>query len=440
MSVPATPAVILIASLDSKGEEAAFLRARLEEDGLAVSLLDFGILDAPSFPADIGAAEVARRGGGSLEALRAQKDRARAIDVMMAGASAITGELHARGDVLGVLSLGGSGGTAVGTAAMRALPLGIPKVMISTVAASNVLPYVGGKDIAMFNSVVDFAGVNAISAPILANAAGAMAGMIAARDDRLRATRPEGRKEARATIGAANTAGGSKPLIAASMFGVTTPAVEKCRARLLAAGYELVSFHATGIGGRTMEELIGEGYFAAVLDLTTTEWADEVVGGTLSAGPTRLEAAAHAGLPQLVAPGALDMVNFFGPNVFPKHFEGRWIHRYNDLVVLMRTTAAENAEIGRRIAEKLNAARGPVTVLLPLKGISAMDAEGGAFFDPEADRALFASLRAHLAPHVRVEAIDAHINDDRFADRSVELLLDQIASSKKESHAQSHSL
>ncbi|HWJ74145.1 MAG TPA: Tm-1-like ATP-binding domain-containing protein [Kaistia sp.] len=413
----AEPFVLIAAALDTKGEEAAFLKARLEASGLAVRILDFGVLaDAAEVP-DYPAALVAGRGGADLAVLRASRDRAAAIDAMMAGSARIAADLQRTGQLAGVLSIGGSGGTAVGTAMMRALPLGVPKVMVSTVAASNVLPYVGGSDIAMLNSVTDFSGVNALSAPILANAAGALAGMIAAR------RQPASLKR--------------RPLVAASMFGVTTPAVEHCRVLLAEAGYELVPFHATGIGGRTMEALIAEGHFAAVLDLTTTEWADEVVGGTLSAGPTRLEAAGRAGLPQLVAPGALDMVNFFGPGAFPDRFEGRLIHRYNDNVVLMRTTAAENAEIGRRIAEKLNAAKGPVAVLLPLKGVSAMDAEGGRFFDPDADAALFAALRAHLGRHVLIETIDAHINEPVFAARCVARLLALIAA-QGEAHAQSH--
>lgn len=407
--------VLLAASLDTKGEEAAFVADRLVASGLSVRRLDFGILADPSVAADIPASEVAERGGATLETLRANRDRAKAIDVMMAGAAAIARDLHDEGHLAGIIALGGSGGTAVGTAAMRALPLGVPKLMVSTVAASNLLPYLGGSDITVVNSVTDLLGVNALTAPILANAAGALAGMIAARRDPPRLA--------------------TRPLVAASMFGVTTPAVDCCRTLLDRAGYELVPFHATGIGGRTMERLIAEGYFAAVLDLTTTEWADEVVGGTLSAGPERLEAAGRAGLPQIVAPGALDMVNFFGPNTFPDRFASRLHHRYNDNVVLLRTTAEENVEIGRRIAGKLGEARGPVAVLLPLKGVSAMDAEGGLFFDPEADAALFAALRAHLPPHVRVEAIDAHINDPVFADRAVAALLALIEGG---THAQSH--
>lgn len=413
----AEPFALIVAALDTKGEEAFFLKKRLEKSGLPVLLLDFGVFSDQAPAADFPPTLVAERGGAGLAVLRAARDRAAAIDVMMRGAAQVATDLHRKGKLAGVISVGGSGGTAVATAAMRALPLGVPKVMVSTVAASNVLPYVGGSDIAMLNSVTDASGVNALSAPILANAAGAFVGMVAAQRDPVQRA--------------------GRPLIAASMFGVTTPAVEQCRLLLAKAGYELVPFHATGIGGRTMEALIAEGHFTAVLDLTTTEWADEVVGGTLSAGPTRLEAAGTAGLPQVVAPGALDMVNFFGPGTFPEKFNQRLHHRYNDNVVLMRTTAAESAEIGRRIAAKLNDAKGPVSVLLPLRGISAMDAKGALFFDPDADAALFQALRTHLGAHVQIEMIDAHINDAAFAARCVERLLELITA-KGKGYAQSH--
>ena len=262
---------------------------------------------------------------------------------MMAGAAIWAAAAFARGEIAGILSIGGSGGTAVGTAAMRALPFGAPKVMVSTVAASDTRAYVGTKDIAMINSVVDFAGVNPISRPVLRNAAAAVLAM------------------ARAAAEPVDTNGQDR-LIAVSQFGVTTAAVEAAHRLLVAAGYTLVPFHATGTGGRTMESLIDDGLFVGVLDLTTTEWADEVAGGNLSAGPDRLGAAGRVGIPQVVAPGALDMANFFGVPV-PEKFSGRQFHHHNSQVALMRTTRAENTEIGHRIAAQLNAATGPVTVL-----------------------------------------------------------------------------
>ncbi|MGN6101174.1 MAG: Tm-1-like ATP-binding domain-containing protein [Devosia sp.] len=415
-----TARAAIIASLDSKPGEALFLRDRLAEHGIEALIIDFGIKADPPLAPDITAAEVARRGGATLETLRRDGKRDAAIDAMARGAAAIVSDLYARGELAGVISVGGSGGTTVGTAAMRALPLGVPKVMVSTLASGDTRAFVDISDIVMLNSVADFAGVNPISEPILGNAAAGLAGMIAARARRKAAPK-------------------ASRLIAATMFGVTTPAVEKCRVLVERAGYSLVPFHATGIGGRTMEALIAEGHFAGVLDLTTTEWADEVVGGTLSAGPHRLEAAARTGTPQVLAPGALDMVNFFGAAGVPERFAGRRIHRHSENSYLMRTTPGENAEIGRRIAEKLNAATGPVTFLFPLRGVSALDAEGQPFFDPDADAALRASLGENLRPPVRFEPLDCHINDDAFAEAAVRTLLASLPTAAMEqSHAQDH--
>jgi uncharacterized protein (UPF0261 family) len=284
--------------------------------------------------------------------------------------------------------------------------------MISTMASGDTRPFVDISDVTMLNSVADIAGLNPISETVLTAGAGALAGMI-----RARAAHPP--------------AAGSDRLIAATMFGVTTPLVERCRVLLAEAGYTLVPFHATGVGGRTMEALIGEGFFAGVLDLTTTEWADEVVGGALSAGPHRLEAAARSGIPQVVAPGALDMVNFVGTAGVPAKFAGRLIHRHSASVHLMRTTPAENAEIGRRIAEKLNAATGPVAFLFPRRGVSALDIADGPFAFPEADGALLAALQQNLAPRVRLDILDCHINDDVFARAAVDTLLDFLGTRQR---------
>ena len=407
-----TAPILLIASLDTKGAEAAFLRERLEAEGLAVTTLDFG-MNAPMTSADIDAGAVANRGGGALDALKAA-DRNAALAVMTRGVEGFVQDLHTQGRVAGVIGFGGSGGTAVATAGMRQLPFGLPKLMLSTVASSDVRAYVDVHDITMMHSVADFSGLNPITETVLAGAAGALAGMVRARA----ALKPRA----------------SRPLVAASMFGVTTMAVEKAGRLLGRSGLELVPFHATGVGGRTMESLIAAGYFTAVLDLTTTEWADEVAGGTLTAGPDRLGAAGRSGIPQVIAPGALDMVNFFGPDYsaskpLPAALAGRLLHRHNDLVVLMRTSPAENTEIGRRIAGKLNAATGPVVVLFPDRGLSALDAEGQPFFDPAADAALRDSLRANLDARIELKIVDAHINDDAFAAAAVDALLSMISPS-----------
>ena len=386
--------ILLPGTLDTKGEEYGFVRDRILARGHAVLLMDLGIRGEPALRPDIGAADVARAGDGDLAVLRARADRGEAVDVMLAGARVLTARLHAEGRFDGVLGLGGGGGTTMITAAMRELPVGIPKLMVSTMASGNTSPYVDVKDITMMYSVVDIAGLNPLSRRILANAAGAICGMV---EESLPA------------------AAGDRPLIAATMFGVTTPCVDAARQRLEAAGYDVLVFHATGSGGRAMEGLIADGYFAGVLDVTTTEWCDELVGGVLSAGPDRLSAAGRAGIPQVVSVGALDMVNFGAPETIPQHYRDRKFYHHNPTVTLMRTTPAECAEIGRRIATQLNRATGPTVLVLPLRGVSMIDAPDKPFYDPEADRALFDSLREHLAENVRIIEVDAHINDPEFA-------------------------
>ncbi len=385
--------VLLIGTLDTKGEEYTYVRALIEARGHRTVTIDVGVLSDPGYEPDIGAERVAREGGTSLTELRERADRGAAVDAMIAGLERIVPRLHAEGRFDGVLALGGGGGTALASAAMRALPVGVPKLMVSTMASGDTSPYVGVKDVTLMYSVVDIAGLNPISRRVLANAAGAISGMV------------------EQTVPAAE----GRPLIAATMFGVTTPCVTAVRRRLEDAGYGVTVFHATGSGGRAMETLIDEGWFVGVADVTTTEWCDEVVGGVLSAGPDRLSAAGRAGIPQVVSVGALDMVNFGGMGTVPEHFRGRTLYRHNPSVTLMRTSPDECREIARRIAEKLNAATGPTVLLLPRRGVSMIDAEGQPFHDPEADLALFEALRAAVGPQVRVVEIDAHINDDAFA-------------------------
>ncbi|KKB11292.1 hypothetical protein VE25_13310 [Devosia geojensis] len=406
-------ALALIVSLDTKAPEAAYLRERIAAQGVDVVVIDFGTGE-PGFVPDVPAEAIATLGHGDIAALRQERNRAAAIDVMMRGAAAWAAKAYIEKRICGVVSVGGSGGTAVGTAAMRVLPFGAPKVMVSTVAASDIRQYVGTRDVTMINSVVDFAGINAISEPVLRGAAAAAAGMALALKAPL--TSKKGR------------------LVAASQFGVTTPAIEHAGRLLAEAGYTLVPFHATGIGGRTMEDLIADRMFDGVLDLTTTEWADEVVGGTLSAGATRLEAAGKLGIAQVVAPGALDMVNFFMAPV-PDRFALRKLHRHNANVTLLRTSPSENTEIGRRIAQKLNAAAGPVTVLFPLRGFSALDAEGQVFFDPQADAVLLQSLKDNLEANVQLEELDLHINDPEFARAAVSALLAHLGNWETTTHA-----
>jgi uncharacterized protein (UPF0261 family) len=390
--------VVLIGTLDTKGQEYDYLRTRLTGLGCAVTLVDVGVLGNPQANPDIPRERVAATAGRQLADLVHAADRGAAIEVMAQGAAAIVLDLFQQGQLQGVLAVGGSGGSALATHAMQALPVGVPKLMVSTMAAGDTRPYVGAVDMTMMYSVVDIAGLNRISERILTNAAAAIAGM------------------ARAYADADQSATASKLLIGATMFGVTTPAVTKAREVLEAHGYEVLVFHATGTGGKSMEALVNGGFLAGVLDLTTTELADELVGGVLTAGPDRLEAAGAMQLPQVVSLGALDMVNFGAFDSVPPQFKDRNLYKHNPTVTLMRTTPAETAELGRIIARKLNQAQGPVALFLPLKGVSLIATAGQPFYDPEADQSLIDSLLADLDTNrVEVHQFDRDINDPQFA-------------------------
>ena len=393
--------VVLVGTLDTKGAEYGFLRDRLGELRVDTILVDVGILGEPKIEADVTRDEVAQAAGADIGELARAGDRGAAVAAMARGAGEVVKRLHGEGRLDGVLGLGGSGGSSLVTQAMRELPVGVPKLMVSTVASGDTRPYVGESDVTMMYSVVDIAGINQISGRILSNAAGAIAGM------------------AKAEVAEVDE---DKPLVGATMFGVTTPCVDAARERLEALGYEVLVFHATGAGGRSMEALMRAGFITAVLDTTTTELADEVVGGVLSAGPDRLEAAGELGIPQVVSLGALDMVNFGPPDTVPKQFEGRLFYEHNPTVTLMRTTPEECAELGRRIAEKLNDASGPLTVFVPLEGVSLIDTDGQIFHDPVADAALFETLRENLHDDVEVRELDIHINDPAFARAMAERL------------------
>jgi uncharacterized protein (UPF0261 family) len=401
--------VALVGALDTKGAEYAFVKQCIEAQGLRTLLIDVGVLGEPVVPPDVARDKVAKAGGGDLAAMKSKQDRGDAVAVMSRGAAALLPKLHAEGRFDGVIAMGGTGGTSVACAAMRALPLGVPKVMVSTVAGGDVSGYVGVTDIVMIPSIVDVSGVNRISREVFARAAGAICGMVTA----------------------AVSAGDDKPLIAASMFGNTTPAVEAAKAIVEKEGYEVLVFHCTGTGGRTMESLVDAGLITGVLDITTTEWADELVGGVFSAGPTRLEAAARKGVPAIVTPACLDMVNFGAPDTVPQKFAGRKFYHHNPNVTLMRTDVEENRELGKRIAERLNKSTAPVTVLIPLKGVSMIDSEGKAFWWPEADAALFESLKSNLKKDIPVIEMDCNVNDPQFAQRCAQELLANIKNAKK---------
>jgi len=394
-------AVVIIGTLDTKAEELGFARDVVEAQGVDVHVVDVGVMGDPAFEPDTSASEVAEAAGTTLEHLRDDADRGEAMEAMGGGAAAIAERLHEAGVLDGVLGLGGSGNTSIATTAMRALPVGVPKLMVSTMASGDTEPYVGSRDVAMMYSVADIEGLNQLSRQVIANAALAMVGMVA--------NEPDVEVEDRPTIGM-------------TMFGVTTPCVQTAREILEEKGYETIVFHATGTGGKAMESLIEEGIIDGVLDVTTTEWADELIGGVLSAGPERLDAAGEAGIPQVVSTGALDMVNFGPRDSVPEEFEGRQFHVHNPQVTLMRTTPVENAELGEIIAEKLNAATGPTALVLPLAGVSMIDVEGEDFYDPEADTALFDALRENLDSDVELVERETNINDESFAETLAETL------------------
>jgi uncharacterized protein (UPF0261 family) len=401
--------IAVLGTMDTKGAEHAFVAEQIKQRGHQVLVIDTGTLGPPTLAPDITREEVAKAAGVDLAALVARKDRGEAVAAMSRGTPVVLARLLAEGKIDGVISLGGGGGTAISTAGMQALPIGFPKVMVTTLASGNTAPYVGVKDVVLFPSIVDVAGLNRISRPILTRAAGAICGMVE--------SKPQ--------------PGADKPLIVASQFGNTTACVDTARKILEAAGYELLVFHATGIGGKTMESLIESGMVTGVLDITTTEWADELVGGILNAGPTRLEAAARHGIPAIVTPGCLDMVNFGPPETVPAKFNGRNFYQHNPQVTLMRTSPGECAQLGKILADKVNLSTGPVTVLLPLKAISVISAPGQKFYDPAADQALNDAIRNNLRKDIEVIEMDCAINDPVFAQRCAEVLMRNISERKK---------
>ena len=398
--------ILLIGTLDTKGAEYAYVRKLIVERGHHALVLDAGIIGEPHFSPDISAEVVAQAGGTSLAELRRRADRGIAIEVMARGAA----QFYAKGKFDGVLGLGGSGGSTIATAAMQVLPLGVPKLMVSTlVCFGDGAPYVGVKDINLMYSVVDIAGLNRLLRRIFVNAVGAVCGMV---EQRLP---PVEEKQ--------------KPLLATTMLGVTTPCGNVVREHLEQAGYEVFVFHTTGKGGQTMEGLISDGLITGVADITTSEWSDELVGGVMNAGPHRLEAAGRKGIPQVVSCGALDIVDFWTYDTVPAQFKDRILYKHNPHITLMRTTPEECAELGRIMAQKLNQTQGPTALFIPLQGLSAIDKEGQPFYLPEADAALFDALRRNIHPPVELIELDLHINDPVFAvamaDRLLEMLMVQ---------------
>ena len=408
--------IAILGTFDTKGIEHAFIAETLKAQGFGTLLIDVGSLDAPTITPDISRPEVlaaikSTDPATDIDAILARQDRGECVSLMGRASAALVTHLASENRIQGIISLGGGGGTAIATAAMRALPIGFPKVMVSTLASGQTAHYVGTTDITMMPAVVDVSGINRLSRVIFANAAGAIAGMVKSAGNR-RTSAP--------TVD-------EKPLIVASMFGNTTACVTEAKRVMEAAGYEVLVFAATGSGGRAMESIIDSGLVSGVLDITTTEWADELVGGVLTAGSTRLDATARAKIPAIVVPGCLDMVNFGERDSVPAKFTDRNFYVHNAQVTLMRTTPAECTELGRILAEKINAYPAPVTVLLPRGGISVISAPGQPFHHPAADDALFGALKSHLRADIPVIESPANINDTLFAQLCAETLLTHLS-------------
>ncbi|WUJ67780.1 Tm-1-like ATP-binding domain-containing protein [Kribbella soli] len=403
--------VALVGTLDTKSSEYRFVAERLHDLGVEVIMIDCGVLGEPGFPPQISRREVAGRAGEDLDRLVAAGDRGAAVQAMSRGAAKVVEELYAAGRLQGAMALGGTGGTSLAAAAFRPLPLGVPKLIVSTAAAGDNSPYVGETDLILVPSVVDVAGLNRISTRVLGNAAAAMAGMV--------------------TAAPVQASSDEKPLVAASMFGVTTPCVTRAREQLEALGYEVLVFHMTGAGGRTLESLVSNGMLAGVLDVTTTELADHLVGGIFDAGPDRLCAAARTGTPAVVSLGALDMVNFGPVDTVPSQFADRLFYQHNATTTLMRTTPAECRELGTQLAARVRESVGPATVFIPLNGISAIAVKDGAFYDPEADQELFDAVRAGLRDSsVELVELSSDINAVEFADAMVQRLHSAISTAR----------
>ena len=394
--------IAVLGTLDSKGDEHAFVADQIRLRGHEALLIDVGTGSDPVVRPEVSRFEVAEVGGVDLQPILDRKDRGECVAAMTRAASILLARLVEKGTIDGVISLGGGGGTAIATAAMRVLPVGFPKVMVSTLASGNTAHYVGTRDIVMIPSIVDVSGLNSVSRTIFTRAAGAISGMVDSKVD----------------------ISDARPIIAASMFGNTTDLVSMAREQLEAAGYEVLVFHATGTGGRTMEALVESGMVAGVLDVTTTEWADQLVGGVLAAGPDRLDAMTRARVPAVIAPGCLDMVNFGERDTLPEEFEDRAIYQHNPQVTLVRTSADECDQLGRILARKANANGSSTAILIPTRAISVISAPGGVFHDADADARLFNAIREEA--EVEVQELEVEINSEEFANACVGKLLELI--------------
>lgn len=393
--------IAVVGTLDTKGTEHGYVAEIIRDLGHAPLLIDVGPTNRPQIRPDIGVSAI-------VPAFDAPGDRGACVAQVADAASHFVADLAKKGRIDGIISLGGGGGTSIGTAIMRALPIGLPKVMVSTLASGNTAHYVGTSDITMMPAIVDVAGLNRVSRSVFASAARAVCAMAQGRSEMV------------------SSADGALPLIVASMFGNTTACVGAAQAVLEANEYEVLVFHATGTGGQTMETLIASGMVSGILDITTTEIADEVVGGVLTAGPNRLDAGSAANVPTVVVPGCVDMVNFGERSTVPEEFQDRLFYQHNEQVTLMRTSPEENRAIAEFIAQKLNRYATPPTVLLPLGGVSVISEPGGPFHDPEADAALFTTLISQLDSRAPVIESPHPINHPDFARLCAQTLLQAL--------------
>jgi len=398
--------LVMVGALDTKGREIDYVRERVSRHGVGTLVIDFGIMGEPQFKPDIRRQDVMAAADADLRRLSSGEHKDEAMAAAARGLEIVVRRLYDEGRLHGIFGMGGSAATSIATAAMRCLPVGVPKLILSTMGGTDMSAFVGTRDITVMPSVVDVSGLNRVSRRIYANAAAAIAGMVAEEPPEVDVDRP---------------------LIVASMFGNTTRAVDHARSILEHNGFEVLVFHANGAGGRTMEGLIADHVVTASLDMTTTELADEVCGAMLSAGPDRCMAASRASIPAVLVPGCVDMANFLGPETVPERYRGRNLYHWNINVTVMRTNAEENRRIGEMLAAAANAATAPVTVLLPLRGVSMLDAEGLQFWDPEADEACFETLRAKVKPGIAVIEADYNINDPQFAELAALTLLKMLA-------------
>ncbi|MEH7307123.1 Tm-1-like ATP-binding domain-containing protein [Neobacillus drentensis] len=398
--------IVLIGSLDTKETEFLYVKDIIEESGVETLLINTGVYESSSV-GEIRNEEVAIAGGSTIEELRQKNDRGHAVAVMTKGAVSVLSKLVEDDIVAGVFGMGGTAGTTVSAAAMRSVPVGVPKLIVSTVASGNTRPYVGEKDIMMMYSIVDIAGINSLSARILRNAANALSGMV--KGNSIPIVYEE------------------KPMIAATMFGVTTPCVNQTREILEKNGFDVLVFHATGAGGDAMENLITDGFIQGVVDITTTELADGLVGGIFCSGENRLEVAGLKGIPQVVSVGALDMVNFGPPNTVPEKFNDRKFYQHNPTTTLMRTTVEENFILGETLARKLNKSSSPTVLVFPKGGVSLLDQSGQPFEGMEERQALYNGIKENLKPHIKLIEVEEDINHPVVASLIANQLLDLLS-------------